>query len=273
MPSASLRYTLSPRQYISASYARSRRVPGMSMLNPTPITTDSVRVYQGNPDLLPVYSHSTTLGFYSYVKKLYLYLTLGYGWGNSFSSLSKINDEGINMITYGRASSWKAPIGSIDIAWFINSWLKLGIYATASYSMYEDDREEQFNKNLWRTSLMPYGTINAKRFYASFRFPVTFKQRTFTGYTRDVSESSLNMSYRLTDSWMLLLQCRYLQPLTFETETNIDGYYENYGNDTGRFLRVILGVKYSFRKGKSSRNRQRKVRTFESSSESTVGKY
>ena len=273
MPSASLRYTLSPRQYISASYARSRRVPGMSMLNPTPITTDSVRVYQGNPDLLPVYSHSTTLGFYSYVKKLYLYLTLGYGWGNSFSSLSKVNDEGINTITYGRASGWKAPNGSIDIAWFINSWLKLGVFATASYSMYQDDYEEQFNKNLWSTSVMPYGTINTKRFYASFRFPVKIKQRTLTGYTKKTKESSLNMSYRLTDSWMLLLQCRYLQPLTFETETNIDGYYENYGNDTGRFLRVILGVKYSFRKGKSSRNRQRKVRTFESSSESSVGNY
>ena len=273
MPSASLRYTLSPRQYISASYARSRRVPGMSMLNPTPVTTDSVRVYQGDPDLLPVYTHSTTLGFYSYVKKLYLYLTLGYRWGNSFSSLSKVNDEGINIITYGRASSWKAPRGTIDIAWFINSWLKLGITATASYSMYEDDREEQFNKNLWRTSLMPYGTINTKRFYASFRFPVTFKQRTFTGYTRTVSESSLNMSYRLTDSWMLLLECRYFEPLTYRGETDIDGYYEYYSNDIGRSFRAMLGVTYSFRKGKSSKNKQRKVRTFESSSESTVRSY
>lgn len=273
MPSASLRYILSPQQFISASYARSRRVPGMSMLNPTPVTVDSVRIYQGDPDLLPVYTHSTTLGFYSYVKKLYLYLTLGYRWGNSFSSLSKVNDEGINIITYGRASSWKSPRGSIDIAWFINSWLKLGIYATASYSMYEDDYEEQFNKNLWRTSLMPYGTINAKRFYASFRFPVTFKQRTFTGYTRNVSESSLNMSYRLTDSWMLLLECRYFEPLTYRGETDIDGYYEYYRKDMGRSFRAMLGVSYSFRKGKSSKNKQRKVRTFESSSESTVRSY
>ena len=85
-----------------------------SMLNPTPVTVDSVRVYQGDPDLLPVYTHSTTLGFYSYVKKLYLYLTLGYRWGNSFSSLSKVNDEGINIITYGRASSWKSPRATID---------------------------------------------------------------------------------------------------------------------------------------------------------------
>ena len=124
------------------------------------------------------------------------------------------------------------------------------LFATASYSMYQDDYEEQFNKNLWSTSLMPYGTINAKRFYASFRFPVTFKQRTFTGYTRDVSESSLNMSYR-----------------------DIDGYYEYYRKDMGRSFRAMLGVSYSFRKGKSKGNKQRKVRTFESSSESTVRSY
>ncbi|MEM1056112.1 MAG: outer membrane beta-barrel protein [Bacteroidota bacterium] len=66
LPSATLSYAISDSRNAEVSYETSTREPTLRELQPVPDVRDPLRVYVGNPDLLPAYTHSVNARYLSF---------------------------------------------------------------------------------------------------------------------------------------------------------------------------------------------------------------
>lgn len=275
LPSFLARYQVKNGHYLMLNYTRNRQIPGLTMLSPVASTTiDSVRIYVGNPDLGASHRNTACLS-YQYItsSKFYIYTDISYEWGSSISTLSTLNEKGQNIITYDNAAKRRTPSFSLNVSGEVLKGWRIGLKGTVGYQMNSDPNQPQFNRDLWTSKLNLESNYSYKKFYAFLYFPICYRQNTLTGYEHFINESHFSASYRINRSWAVSLNMRYFQPIFYKTVTDIDGYYEYYRSTMGRTFRVLLGANYTFNKGRTSQEKQQKVKSYGRSMEADVKKY
>lgn len=273
LPSLTLYYGLKKNNRLTLNYLRSKQLPGFTLLDPTPTTVDSMRVYKGNPGLTPAYTNNLSLIYEMPQRKIYLSLALHYKWGALFSSLSEMNENGVNVITYSKQGKRKTPSLDVNVSGQLFSWCRLGLFGMIGYQINEDRQISQFDKNLWTSYVRLSGNFNYKRFAAQVQIPICYEQQTYTGYAKSLSESGINASYRLGDSWVLLMDLRYLLPVKYYQYTALPDYREYYSRTQGRFMRLTVGFRYHFSKGQQASYKSQKRKKYDEATESDVKKF
>ncbi|MDR1169639.1 MAG: TonB-dependent receptor [Prevotellaceae bacterium] len=270
-PNAMLRYIMKGGQNISLNYSLTRKSPPSSALNPIPSYVDSSRIVTGNPDLKPYYLNTLGLSYELYKNKIYIQSSLWYSLANNYiTRQDNLDENGVYHITYVNASRYSSATASLNASYSIFNWWQIMMNGSMRYNMYEDDNIPRLNKNFWTYSAWLSSSVNYKRLSLMFNAPVSFRNASLTGYALYTTESSINASYRLNNSWSVTGMFRYLTPTRYKTETFGDGFTEIYDSKTSdRYLRFILGIRYSFQKGKQQQYRQRNVKNYDD--EASVG--
>ncbi|MEJ2204723.1 MAG: TonB-dependent receptor [Gemmatimonadota bacterium] len=158
LPSANLRVQLNESKTFSFRYRTSTREPSMTQLQPFADNTNPTRIYVGNPDLTPEYSHSFNADYrffdqFSFVN-LFTYLRFSY-----------TDNEIVNSRAYDdRALQTIRPV-NIDHSWSANGGLSygrpirpLGARINVEYSVnhtrgVELLNEQENNSRVWRNSI------------------------------------------------------------------------------------------------------------------------
>ncbi len=119
LPSANLRIQLNDTKTFSFRYRTSTREPSMTQLQPFADNTNPTRIYVGNPDLTPEYSHSLNADYrffdqFSFVN-LFTYLRFSYTDNDIVNS--RVYDD--------RALQTVRPV-NVDHSWSANGGLSYG---------------------------------------------------------------------------------------------------------------------------------------------------
>lgn len=161
----------------------------------------------------------------------------------------------------------------VNVSGQLFSWCRLGLFGMIGYQINEDRQISQFDKNLWTSYVRLSGNFNYKRFAAQVQIPICYEQQTYTGYAKSLSESGINASYRLGDSWVLLMDLRYLLPVKYYQYTALPDYREYYSRTQGRFMRLTVGFRYHFSKGQQASYKSQKRKKYDEATESDVKKF
>jgi hypothetical protein len=263
-PNAMLRYIFKGGQNIRFNYSLTRKSPASSALNPIPRYVDSSRIVTGNPGLKPFYLNELWLNYELSKNKIFIQSSLNYNSAKNYITLQENLDEnGVYHVTYLNASRYSSALVSLFASYNIFNWWRISALGSMRYNMYEDDNVQQLNKNFWTPYLNFYSSVNYKKLAVSMYYTVYFREKTLTGYSTGSGDSNIYASYRLNNSWTLIGMIRQLSPLRFKTETFVDGFSEVfYSNMHDRYLKVILGIRYNFQKGKQQQNRQKRVKNY-----------
>jgi outer membrane receptor protein involved in Fe transport len=274
-PNAMLRYIMKGGQNISLNYSLTRKSPPSSALNPIPTYVDSSRIVTGNPDLKPYYLNTLGLSYELYKNKFYIQSSLWYSLANNYiTRQDNLDENGVYHITYVNASRYSSATASLNASYNIFNWWQIMINGSMKYNMYEDDNVARLNKKFWTYSAWLSANINYKKLSLIFNAPVNFRNVSLTGYASYTTESSINASYRLNNSWSVTGMLRYLVPTRYKIETFGDGFTEIYYSDmTDRYLRFMLGIRYSFQKGKQQQYRQKNVKNYDDEAKVEVRSY
>lgn len=136
-PTAFLGYNPNENWRFSASYTRRIDRPNYIQLNPTKTYMDSKTYLKGNPDMMPQYSHNSSL---SVGYGQYLYLAAGMGnTKNVMSQVPSYESDGTQYFTfdnYGNQNLLHLSLGVSALP--IGKWLQwtlnvVGLYVEASY--------------------------------------------------------------------------------------------------------------------------------------------
>jgi len=119
LPSADLRIELSEGKNVRMRYATSTREPSMTQLQPFADNSDPLRIYTGNPDLRPEYTHRVNVDYRLFdqfsFRNLFAYASLNYT-ANDISQARSVDDEGVQT---------RSPVNSGG-AWSANGGLNFG---------------------------------------------------------------------------------------------------------------------------------------------------
>lgn len=100
-PSANLSYDLSEENILQFSYSRRINRPRTRQLNPFPNYTDPLNLRQGNPFLLPEYTHSVEFGWTKYIKRNTFSSAVYYrDVSNVIRRFKRVDDNGVSTTTF-----------------------------------------------------------------------------------------------------------------------------------------------------------------------------
>lgn len=270
MPGLTIRFDAQKYNLITLRYNRSRQIPGISLLDPTVITSDSINFYVGNPSLKPTYTDQLALSYQKIAYKYNIYAAFFYSWGDRISTLRTVNERGQQIITYENASNYRRPSLYLSMSATVLPGWKVGVKSEAYCEMYDDPNNAQFSGELWGGSVRVSSDLSYKKFYVGFDLPIPCKQRTLTGYRRFNGETSVNASYNLNNHWTLYGTCRYVIPMYDRNFVDLEGYRQYSYYTSGRQPRIILGARYYVQRGDWRKQRQKKTREYNGSVESDV---
>jgi hypothetical protein len=275
-PNAMLRYFITDGQNLTLDYNFTRQTPSSSAMDPTPIYTDSVRIITGNPDLKSYYINRARLSYEFYKSVLYFNLSLQHNRANNYvTQTESLDDNGIYHIGYTNASSYSSTTAALNFSiTLFKIWRIMG-YGAMNYYSYKDKNRLQLNKNFWVPSLFwLQNMVNYKKMSVNLFYMPYLRIATLTGYNSYGGETQLTANYMLNSSWSLNASVRYLFPIKLKSET-YNGVFSEvyYNNKTERYMRVILGVRYSFRKGKQQDYRQKKSKQYDDNIDIETKKY
>jgi hypothetical protein len=264
-PNAMLRYFIKDGHNLTLDYNFTRQTPSSSAMNPTPIYTDSVRIIVGNPNLKSYYINKARLSYEFYKSILYFNFSLQHNWANNYiTKTESLDDNGIYHISYTNASSYSMTTAGLNFSLTLFKIWRINGYSFISYYSYKDKNQLQLNKDFWMPFLSLRNMVNYKKISVNLSYNHPVKMYHLTGYGKSTPENELTVNYMLNNSWTVYTYIRYLLPLKSYNVTSTDNFYELYDRKyIQRFMRIILGVQYNFRKGQQQGYKQKKLKQYD----------
>ena len=256
LPSISASYKFNKNHQLSFNYRRNRTTPGMDMLNPRNTSTDSLTITQGNPYLHPYSRDLISLKYTFKYKKFEMQPYIDYRYMDGMFMAVGRTENDIYYITYenvnqkqtfilGNRLQYKLPSGGISLNTY---WRK------------EKMDGMSFNGNSWGTYL------NFWKFYKQFSTSIDlqYEQANYSSYTTKKEPafvSKLNLSWMMSDKWMLFVNIRNI--LFHNQATKVWVKSDNYRYFSSQLItnrrpELTFAVSYSFKNKVKVKNRKKK---------------
>lgn len=254
VPSLSLTYNFNENNTLQLNASRDRVSPPLSKLNPQNVSTDSLRVYIGNPYLKPMINNNFRLSYQWKRKGVYLAPFIQYSiYQDMIQSIGSV--EGM---IYTQTYANKGEIGIFRTG--VTSRFNLGQYGNISATPYYQKRvddEMPFSGNSWGANINLYlaykkVSIDAFAYYNGFSY-----SRTTKNYMTPVSEVTFN--WQLPKGWTLIASVRDIgKSLNKSWGKEIDYSFYNRTHNKDRGAMFLIGFSYYFRNKVNQPNRNKK---------------
>ena len=257
VPAASLAYTFNQTHSLALNYNHQRSEPSLTALNPHNMSTDSLYIQVGNPNLTPGRWDRIRLAYRLNYKKLFVepFVQETFYW-NLVTAVGSVEDN-IYTNTYVNTGSFHVLNAGISI----NYNLPFGNLYGSSYFQKRYDKEMVFtpNNGAWVTN------FSANFFYKQFSLNVNVGGQTATydrnSKTKGNAWSSASLAWNLPKGWQVSVTGEgFIYPkLSYKTwvqQENYQSYSTNLMKD--RNLRFLVGVTYTFRNKAERKQRQQK---------------
>lgn len=246
----SLTYSFNPNNSLQAGYTLANQSPDARQLNPFNVSTDSLVMIKGNPDLKPEMEHNAMLRYTFNKKGFYGWLTFGTDYCHELiQTTGYTNPKGIYTQT------------------FKNSGKYADIYATLSFNQTVMIRNfrgrvfggvrwtRKFFENLHPMDMYSYTCgINAwyKKFYFGLDFSWVPKRRTDISITRELrpSEANFQVNYNITPNLYIAVALQGFTGVPKVETTTKNGTYTNISttNFLEKGLRPWILIRWNLRK-------------------------
>ena len=253
---ASATWAINEHNSIRLSYRLSNTAPGVAYLNPYNISTDSLVVAIGNPNLKPQMLHNVSLSYTLNVGKLYLTPGAYYKYICDMIENYGYTEKGIYYSTYANTGHFSQASAGVDVSYRFK-WGR--IYAEGGWKA--DYYTGQSAKNAVYAS---FG-FNAQAKKISFYGNVDYNSRdysalAYTTYSRP-SAASLQVNYNITPDFYIGMCVQHITGEYRSKTTTVDGSYhvvtENFYKDKN--CRPWFIVRYTFRKNADKKHKLGKV--------------
>lgn len=243
VPSLSLTYNFNENNTLQLNASRDRVSPPLSKLNPQNISTDSLRVYIGNPYLKPMINNNFRLSYQWKRKGVYLAPFIQYSiYQDMIQSIGSV--EGM---IYTQTYANKGEIGIFRTG--VTSRFNLGQYGNISATPYYQKRvddEMPFSGNSWGANINLYlaykkVSMNAFAYYNGFGYSRTSKNN-----MTPISEVIFN--WQLPKGWTLMASVRDIGKSlnkSWGKEIDYSSYSRTHNKDRGTMF--LIGFSYYFR--------------------------
>ncbi len=244
-PNLGLTYKLAERQVLSLTYSRRINRPNYADLNPVIKLIDQYSYTQGNPFLIPEFSHNLDIGYKTGPVLLTLYGNVNRNAVDDFLFQSEENSASVltktNFVrsrSAGLSANTSIPVGK-KIEFYL-----YGLYAYNEANF--KDNETVFNNNTWFGRLSLYATyyVNDKikfdlsGFYVTPRISGVYELR--STYAMDAS-----VRYQINSLTMSLSMRDIFQTARWDSVINQNDLRAEWNNRWERGI-VSLSIRYRF---------------------------
>lgn len=243
---ASGTYSFDDHNSVSLSYTLTNQAPSVGQLNPYNTSTDSLVRTVGNPDLLPVQSHSFEFSYTFNTRGLYLTPYAGYVLFTDIIEPYGFSENDIYTSTFRNSGRFKALTLGGSASYRLGNWGR--IYGNAYHLVDYFEGQEPLK------SVMLGGGLSANYKKWSFYGDVSWKNYTYTATTHaryhSPGYSSIQINYNFTPGFYIAVALQYLHGKK-PTETWTDGAdYHAWSSSTpcDASLRPWILIRYTFRK-------------------------
>lgn len=254
--SASLTWAINGHNSIQLSYRLTNTAPNVSSLNPYNISTDTLLVTVGNPNLKPQMINHISANYTLNVGNLYITPEAYYKHIGDMIEPYGYTKDGIYYSTYANSGHFSQVSAGANISYRFK-WGR--IYGGGGW--YADHYEGQNAKNSAYGSLGFNAQAKNLSFYGTFEYSSRdYSSVSYTKYYRPVM-ANLQINYNFTPDFYIGV-C--LQHLTGEFRTKTiteDGSYHSVTENryTDKCLRPWVILRYTFRKNSEKRHKLGKV--------------
>lgn len=254
--SASLTWAINGHNSIQLSYKLTNTAPTVSSLNPYNISTDTLLVTVGNPNLKPQMINHISANYTLNVGNLYITPEAYYKHIGDMIEPYGYTKDGIYYSTYANSGHFSQVSAGANISYRFK-WGR--IYGGGGW--YADHYEEQNAKNSAYGSLGFNAQAKNFSFYGTFDYSSRdYTSVSYTKYYRPVM-ANLQINYNFTPDFYIGV-C--LQHITGEFRTKTiteDGSYRSVTENryTDKCLRPWVILRYTFRKNSERRHKLGKV--------------
>lgn len=254
--SASLTWAINGHNSIQLSYKLTNTAPTVSSLNPYNISTDTLLVTVGNPNLKPQMINHISANYTLNVGNLYITPEAYYKHIGDMIEPYGYTKDGIYYSTYANSGHFSQVSAGANISYRFK-WGR--IYGGGGW--YADHYEEQNAKNSAYGSLGFNAQAKNFSFYGTFDYSSRdYTSVSYTKYYRPIM-ANLQINYNFTPDFYIGV-C--LQHITGEFRTKTiteDGSYRSVTENryTDKCLRPWVILRYTFRKNSERRHKLGKV--------------
>lgn len=253
---ASVTWSINDHNSIQLSYSLTNNAPAVSNLNPYNVSTDSLVVDVGNPDLKPQMTNRVSANYTLNVGNLYITPEAYYKHIGDMIEPYGYTKDGIYYSTYDNSGHFSQVSAGANISYRFK-WGR--IYGGGGW--YADHYEGQKAKNSAYASLGFNAEVKNFSFYGTFEYSARdYTAISFTKYYRPVM-ANLQVNYNFTPDFYIGI-C--LQHITGEFRTKTiteDGPFRSVTENryTDKSLRPWILLRYTFRKNSERQHKLGKV--------------
>ncbi len=253
---ASITWSINSHNSIQLSYKLSNTAPSVAYLNPYNISTDSLVVAIGNPNLKPQMAHYSSVSYTFNVGKLYLTPEAYYKYIYDMIENYGYTKDGIYYSSYANTGHFSQASAGANVSYRFK-WGR--IYAGGGW--YADNYTGQSSKNSFYAS---FG-FNAKVKNFSFYGDIDYNSRDYTALSRTIysrpSVANLQLNYNFTQDFYVGICVQHItgeyRSKTITADGSFHAITKNYYKDKN--FRPWLIVRYTFRKNADKKHKLGKV--------------
>lgn len=256
VPSASLAYQFNKQNNLQLNLLRSRTSPSISDLNPRNTSTDSLKLYIGNPYLKPSLNNQVDLRYIWNRKGIYLEPFISYNYYTDIIQSMGYLSENIYILTPENVKNAQC------LRTGITARINLSNFGNANLTTYyrkDYIKGAPFDGEGWGINGFLY--LYYKR--VSLRMNIRYNGVSYWQIGKSIStpESEATFTWSLPKNWSLTAGVRYFAASSNNSRSWIqDKEYESYNKIiySDRYLMPLVGFSYYFQNKVTNKWRQKK---------------